>query len=139
MSTESDGRFDDFSESLRLIRNDIERRIKEAIEDNTYSREIDDIAIIPIIIKFDPTMEKEGCFKERRLIKRKSKVADMRLRIDYDKFVQGDEERRKLLIIGNIIQSIKEISRKVKDFKGKELEKDILAIFNLSEEDLSKI
>ena len=85
-------------------------------------------------------MEKEGWYKEKVQFKKKKKDADIRLRIDYDKFAKGDENTKKLLIIDNVIKSIRELSKKAKnDFNAKQLEDDILSLFDLKVEDLEKL
>ncbi|MHC4926792.1 MAG: Imm44 family immunity protein, partial [Planctomycetota bacterium] len=100
MSSESDRRFDDFEEPLRRIRNEIEEKIKKYIENKDYGNEVSELSIIPIIVKFNKQMEEEGWFKERKLFKRKSKDADVRLRIDYDRLVNGNNNVKKMLLIG---------------------------------------
>jgi hypothetical protein len=139
MSSESDSRYDDFEESLRKIHNEIEKQVKNALEGNDYGNDIEQFGIIPIIIKFDEQMEKDGWFKDRVLFKRKKKEADLRLRINYDKFVKGNEETRKLLLIDNIIKSIEALSKKAKDFKAEKLSNDILQLFNVKKEDLTAL
>ncbi|MHC4552292.1 MAG: Imm44 family immunity protein [Planctomycetota bacterium] len=138
MSSESDRRFDDFEEPLRRIRNEIEEKIKKYIENKDYGNEVSELSIIPIIVKFNKQMEEEGWFKERKLFKRKSKEADVRLRIDYDRFVNGNNNVKKMLLIGNIIKSIEALSSKARDFKAQELVNDILKLFGLNREDLAE-
>ena len=140
MSSESDGRYDNFEEPLRKISNEVESVIKGCIKDKDYGSEVEDFAVICIIIKFDKQMEAEGWFKERRLFKRKAKEADMRLRVDYDKFVKGDDTVKRLLLIDNVIRSVQELGKLAKkDFRAEELQEDILRVFNLSLRDLQKI
>lgn len=134
MSSESDGRYDDFEEPLRIISNEIEDTIKPFIEERSYGEDVTDISIISVIIK--PDLAKEGWFKERVLFKRKAKDADLRLRIDYDKFVKGNDEIKRLLLIDNITKSIGKLSVKTKDFDSKKLQEDILSILNVTWEEL---
>jgi hypothetical protein len=85
-------------------------------------------------------MLKNGFFAERKLIKRKSREADIRLQIDYDRFLSADKEMRRKLIIKNIIDSIRVVGQKAKkDFNGERLEKDILGIFGLKSEQLDNL
>ena len=139
MSSESDSRFDDFEESLRKVHNEIERQIKNALEGNDYGSGVETFGIIPIIIKFDEQMEKDGWFRERVLFQRKQKSADLRLRINYDKFVKGNDETKKLLLIDNIVKSIEAFSKRAKNFKAEKLINDILQLFNIKKEDLSAL
>lgn len=131
-----------------FIQRDISKTLKEKILMNNYGDEFVSIAIIPIIMP-----EKDHAFyPERRLIKRKSKEADIRLYVNYDKFTQGifsfdDEEKvqrydhiRKLLLIKNIIDSIMVVeNRKKYDFHGIELIKDIMQALNVIHDDLRDI
>jgi hypothetical protein len=140
MSSESDSRYDDFGEALCRIRNELEPTIKNCIKDKDYGSEVEDFAVICIIIKFDKQMEAEGWFKERKLFKKKAKEADMRLRINYDKFVKGDDNIKRLLLIDNVIRSIQELGKLAKkDFHAEELQNDILKAFNLTIQDLQAI
>lgn len=85
-------------------------------------------------------MEKEGWFKERILFKKAKNQGDIRLRVNYDKFVKGDDNTKKLLLIDNVIKSIRELSKKIKSgFNAKQLEYDILKLFNLTIVDLEKL
>ncbi len=45
--------------------------------------------------------------KKESFLKKKSKVADFRLRIDYETVLSADYATKKMLIIENIIQSIR--------------------------------
>lgn len=137
MSGEIDSRYVKFNEEWIKARGEVNNKIKLFIKDKNYGTEINDIGIICIIMKFDDKMESEGWFKERKLVRLKKKEADIRLRIDYDKFVSGDIQQKKLLLIDNVIKSIREIAKKAKkDFKAIEFENDILNLFELTVEDL---
>ncbi|ACK87652.1 dihydrolipoamide succinyltransferase [Bacillus cereus] len=105
----------------------------EGLNSNDYGSEVEEIAIIPIVAKITPEYEDAGFFKERKLFKRKSKEADFRLRIDYETFLSADYATRKILIIRNIIQSIRILGEKAKfDFNAIKLEQDILQIFDIN-------
>lgn len=104
----------------------------EGLNSNDYGREVEEIAIIPIVAKITPEYEDAGFFKERKLFKRKSKEADFRLRIDYETFLSADYATRKILIIRNVIQSIRILGGKAKsDFNAIKLEQDILQVFDI--------
>lgn len=95
------------------------------------SGEIEELNIIPIIVKLSKEIEDTGRHKERKLLKSKSKSADFRLRIDYDDFCHGTDEKRTRLILRNIINSIRTLdSRAIKDFEGKILQRDILNLYD---------
>ncbi|MGW8449465.1 Imm44 family immunity protein, partial [Bacillus wiedmannii] len=94
--------------------------------------EVEKISIIPIVVKITPEYEAAGFFKERKLFKKKSKVADFRLRIDYETFSTANYSARKILILKNIIQSIRILGEKAKsDFNAIKLEQDILQVFDI--------
>ncbi|ANN35471.1 dihydrolipoamide succinyltransferase (plasmid) [Bacillus thuringiensis serovar coreanensis] len=104
----------------------------EKLNSNHYGSEVEEIAIIPIVAKITPEYEDAGFFKERKLFKRKSKEADFRLRIDYETFLSADYSTRKMLIIRNVIQSIRVLGGKAKsDFNAIKLEQDILQVFDI--------
>ncbi|HHL0973840.1 immunity 44 family protein [Bacillus thuringiensis] len=106
----------------------------EKLNNNNYGSEVEKISIIPIVVKITPEYEAAGFFKERKLFKKKSKVADFRLRIDYETFLLADDSGRKILIIKNIIQSIRILGKRAKsDFNAIKLEQDILQVFDMKE------
>jgi len=102
----------------------------------TYGTEFNDIAIITTILG-------EGLknmWKERRLVRHKKKDADIRLEIDYDKFVNADEQTQALLYVKNIVDSIMVVEEKKKgDFKGLKLIDDILSTLGISKAELEKL
>lgn len=90
-------------------------------------------------MELSPELEEQGFFKERKLVRRKQGEADYRLRIDYVKFYKLDDLRKNLLIIKNVIDSIRDIGRKVKEFNASKFEEDILALFRISYQDIEKV
>ena len=140
MSGEIDGRYDSFQKETFLIINNLENKLKLYLKDKDYGIEVNKLNVITLIIKFDEEMEKEGWFKERILFKRKNRDSDIRLRVDYDKFVKGNEDTKKLLLIDNIVKSIRALSKKAKnDFNAKKLEEDVLNLFNVTVNDLEML
>jgi len=116
----------------------IESELNKALKDKNYGSAIENIGIIPVIITQE--LLNAGFFKERRLFKRKEKSADYRLRINYEKFMSGNDVTRRLLIIKNIIVSIRDLGRKAKkDFDAQSLENDILATLGVNNEDVDGI
>ena len=124
-------------EEFRLLRNElvaslnfITDRNKELLKDNTYGSEIQSIGIISMILspRFD-------VYKERRLIRFKEKCADIRLKIDYQKYQTANHQEKKLLLIKNIVDSIMVIEKRKKDdFQGERLINDILNALDVSRE-----
>jgi Immunity protein 44 len=123
ISGEIDGQI---SNEVREIRNEIDRKLN-CLENNDYGSEFVDIGIIPIIIDPKRGLFEAGFFKERKLIKRKAKEADIRLKTDFNKFQAGDNKIRRLLLIDNVIRSIRVIGEKSKsDFNAEKLISDII-------------
>lgn len=114
---------------FQTIRKEILEKIKP-LEDKEYG--LDKISIIPIIADITPELDEAGFFKERKLIKKKEKLADIRLRIDFKKFKDGDMKTKKNLIIRNIIESIQVIGLKMKnEFNAEMFERDILSFLEV--------
>jgi hypothetical protein len=122
MSGETDGQI---SNEYRIVRNEIELKLKQ-LESNDYGSEFVDIGIIPIIIDPKRGLFEAGFFKERKLVKRKTKEADIRLRTDFDKFYAADNNNKRLLLVDNVIRAIRVIGEKSKvDFNSEKLISDI--------------
>ena len=116
---------------FRIASDFVTEKLTPVLEANDYGQEVQMLGIIPIIMKLPPSMEKAGCFKERKLFQRKKKSTDFRLRIDYDAFCNGDDKLRVKLIFDNILQSVRILkSRTSKHFQGEQLEQDITDCFN---------
>ena len=102
---------------------------------DNYGTEFQEIAIIPSCMD-DNFWEILG-WKERKQIWRKKKEADIRLRMDYYKFMKESYENKRLMFIDIIIKSIQVVQEKSKgDFKGNELIKDIMKAVNVTQEQL---
>ena len=130
---------------LRPIQNDVDDKLSFITqrgigleEVNNYGTEFKDVIIVTICIPQEDI--DVGWFKERVLIKRKAHEADIRLRMDYDKFINASPELQRLMYIENIVRSIRAIqSRSKADFRGEKLIKDILKTLDVVEGDLKKI
>ncbi|MCL2821580.1 MAG: Imm44 family immunity protein [Firmicutes bacterium] len=111
--------------------------------DDTYGTEFKNITIVTTILgesRMFPGENTKGMWKERRLIRRKEKCADIRLEIDYDKFVDSDKDTQMLLHIKNIVDSIMAVEeRKKSDFKGQQLIDDILLALGVSKDQLANL
>lgn len=119
------------ADEFRELRKEIEQKLKY-LEEKHYGGGLKEISIIPIVVNLTPELEEAGFFKERVLYSRKNKDADVRLRIDFDEFQKADIEKRKLLLIKNVLQSVCVLGAKVKkDFAFSTLEKDIKELFYL--------
>ena len=125
--------FDSFIEHMRKA----DEKLKFLIEKD-YGTECDNIAIITMILK--PWIDGELMYKERRLIQRKSKGADMRIIIDFEQFMSASDDDRYLLYCKNIVDSFKVVRDRCKrDFRGQELIDDVMKALEVTEELLENI
>ena len=125
----------DFRQVLRET-----NELLKPLESNDYGSEFVDIGIIPIIIDPKRGLFEAGFFKERKLIKRKTKEVDIRLRTDFDKFYAADYNKKRLLLVDNIIRSIRIIGEKSKsDFNSKKLINDIYTVFDIDTKALDNL
>ena len=105
---------------------------------NNYGTEFRLIAIIPTCV--DDGFWNALGWKERKQIWRKKKEADIRLRMDYDRFVQETPENQRLMFIDIIVRSIQVVQEKSKDdFRGNELIADILKALNITQDQLDQL
>lgn len=127
------------SDTFRRIRKEIEGKLKE-LENISYGSEVEDIGIIPIIVDITPELEEAGFFKEIKRFNKKNKEADVRLRMNFNKFSNSDIKIQKLLMIKNVIESIRVLSEKaIKDFEANRLEEDILNLFCIKKEEIDSL
>lgn len=106
-------------------------------KDDTYGTEFENMGIISVIV---PQDIKDHGWKERRLIKRKAKEADIRLYMDYDRFIKETPENQKLMYIKNILDSIDVVIERSKgDFRGEQLKQDILNALSVTMEDINSL
>ena len=105
---------------------------------DNYGTEFRLIAVIPTCLD-DQFWEASG-WKERKLIWRKKKEADIRLRMDYYRFMRETPENQRLMFIDIIVKSIQAVQEKSKgDFRGNELIADILKTLNITQEELDQL
>lgn len=117
------------------------KKVKELLnkkcEKKSYGEEFVSIGVIPTIME-DRFLSSE--WKERRLIRYAKKDADIRLIMDYNKFVNADEKMRFLLYVKVIVDSIKVVdSKKCGDFQGNELISDVLDALKVKWEDVKDL
>lgn len=74
------------------------------LENNDYGMGLDEIHIISIIMR--PSFFTDGAYKERKYYSKKTKSADIRLRIDYMDFWRATNNKRREIYITHILQSI---------------------------------
>ncbi len=120
------------NEPFRRLLMEMNKTLKSFIEadenDDTYGAEFRSIGIITMILSEDLNNT-----PERKFINRKKKEADIRLKIDYNKFVNSDTNIQLLLYLKNIIESIQVVDdNKKEDFNGEKLIEDILSMFGFT-------
>ena len=107
-------------------------------DENNYGQEFRLISIIPFCVD-DGYLDALG-WKERKQIWRKKREADIRLRMDYKRFIRETPENKKLMFIERIISSLKVVIEKANDdFAGERLIKDILMALQVSQEQLDNM
>lgn len=99
------------------------------LKNKNYGDELIHIGIISIIMRDE--FFADGAYKERRYISRKSKEADIRLRIDYKKFVKSPNEKRRQIFIDHISEAIRIAGEKAGEtFETERLIADVLFLLN---------
>lgn len=91
---------------MGFLLNHILYKIEPYIIDNYYGEEIEGVTAIPIIV------DERFNIPERRYISRKSKLSDVRLRIDYNSFSLGDFDKCCQLLLENCIASFAYVNDK---------------------------
>ena len=107
-------------------------------EKDNYGTEFRIVSVIPTCV--DEQFWKALGWKERHQIWRKKKEADIRLRMDYDRFISETPENKKLMYVDIIIRSIKFLVERSKgDFRGEALIKDILEAVQVTQLQLNEL
>ena len=105
---------------------------------NNYGTEFREIAIIPSCV--DDDFWNTFGWKERKQIWRKKREADIRLKMNYDLFVQSTYDQKRLLFADIIVKSLQVVQERSKgDFNGTQLIRDVLDALTISEEQLKKL
>ena len=99
------------------------------LSDRCYGQELTEIAIISIFVSDELFVD--GGWKERKLFQRKSRSADLRLRLNYREFLSATSEHRATLYCTHILDSIETLRGKVsRDFQFDALIQDIRTILH---------
>ena len=114
----------------------------EEIDLKEYTDIIDSVGII--INCFPDDYIQAGWGKLRKYISYKNRYADIRLAIPYNEFMEADDEKKYLMVLDNIIYSIKVIGERCQKskrarFDSQELITEILSRLNISEEQLKDV
>ena len=104
---------------------------------NNYGTEFELIAIIPSCV--DDDFWNALGWKERKQIWRKKKEADIRLRMNYNRFAKENIVNQRLMFIDILVKSIEAVCKRSKgDFRGEELIKDVLMALDVTREQLQQ-
>ena len=132
MSSEIDATQDkEIDKKFSPLQKEIEVKLRELLDKSEYGSAVQKLSIIPTLFRKE-TLTGMG-YKERIMYMPKTKDTDLRLQIDYDAFVRGDEIVRKKLILENVIECVRRLDQAMKkknlDFDGDKLEDDIVKLF----------
>lgn len=105
------------------------RELSDFVKGKKYSDIIDIVGVVPIIAPKDDI--DKGLWKEVKKCDLKFRVATVSLQISFDDYIQSDIEKKKSLIIDNIIKSVKVISKKGK-FDFNDFKEDIISFCEMS-------
>lgn len=100
------------------------RELSDFVKEKKYSDIIDIVGVVPIIAPKDDI--DKGLWKEVKKCDLKFRVATVSLHISFDDYIQSDIEKKKSLIIDNILKSVKVISKKGK-FDFNDFKEDIIS------------
>ena len=105
------------------------RELSDFVKGKKYSDIIDIVGVVPIIAPKDDI--DKGLWKEEKKCDLKFRVATVSLQISFDDYIQSDIEKKKSLIIDNVIKSVKVISKKGK-FDFNDFKEDIISFCEMS-------
>ena len=105
------------------------RELSDFVKGKKYSDIIDIVGVVPIIAPKDDI--DKGLWKEVKKCDLKFRVATVSLQISFDDYIQSDIEKKKSLIIDNVIKSVKVISKKGK-FDFNDFKEDIISFCEMS-------
>lgn len=87
-------------ESYRIISNQIEKSLNAYLEEIGYKNDALEKLRVITILRDDDT------FNEIKKLNKRKKNTDIRLKIDYDSFKNGDEHKRKKLIYEMLLRAM---------------------------------
>lgn len=97
------------------------------LETIDYGPELTDISIITIMVRKE--LSADNGYPERRLYQRKSRCADIRLRLDFEQFLCATPQQRYELYCRHILYSIETLRKKVSSaFRFDDLIRDVQSI-----------
>ncbi len=97
----------------------------------TYTFSMSCISISPIIVPGE--MRNNGIYSEKALICLEKGLASISLFCDYDEFYHGDLEKKKQIIVENVLASLKIVKNKTTEyFDFEKIKEDIIRFSNSS-------
>lgn len=130
---------------LAIIMREVTKQLNFITDKNSGLEELNNYGTEFKFINVIPTCMSKGFieglgWKERYLIWRKKQEADIRMFMDYERFIKESPEIQRLMYIDIIIKSIMAVQEKSKgDFRGKELLNDILKVLDVTQEQLDNL
>lgn len=85
----------------------------KSINVSDYTDAVDTIAITPIIAPIH--VYEQDLFKEHKIVRPKTRMADISLRSDYEAFAKASVEYKQKIIIDNILRSLTVVKQKLKE------------------------
>lgn len=126
-----------FESGLAEILHEVSERLA-FVAGEYYGTEFCLVAIIPTCV--DDAYWNALGWKERVQVWRKKREADIRLRMDYARFVGESYENKRLMFIQIIVASVQALQERSKgDFKGDLLIRDILKALNVRQTQLDRL
>jgi len=114
------------SDAFRRILARVEAKLNHICDGRDYGDGVVKFAIIPMILGPEHLSGRP----ERRLWKRKERIADYRTIIDFKSFQLADDIERERLLVMNTVDAVRDLHRKAgEQFRGNELASDILREF----------
>ena len=98
------------------------RGLADFVKEKKYSEVINIVGIVPIVAP--ASVVEKGLYKPHKRCELRAGFASVCLPIDYEKYVRADVTNKKILIIENILASVKSISKRGKFDYGL-FEKDV--------------
>lgn len=115
----------------------VQSQVNNIITNQNYGSVVSEIFICPIIVKITKEYEAAGWHMERKLWKRKSRTMDFRLKIDYESFLSSSDSDRDMLILKNLIDSVRILAIRAKgEFHVDQFEAYLFEHFGTNYEDL---
>lgn len=109
------------------------RELANSVKDKRYSEIIDTIGIVPIIAPRE--ILDKGLCKEIKKCDIKYRFAHVSKQIQYEEYVNSNIERKKQLIVKNILESVNSIQKRAK-LNYQEFKKDVLGFLDYTEEEI---